>query len=176
MRSGICTVCKAYSTVGTTQPISLMPCCLPSSCSPADFASIPVCLEWRCTPPCTAGCFRPSASFFRTTCPLARLQVTVSKSETFVKPALQGIYGLHQHVPQILHCDVKSPNLVCDTHWRVKVTDFNLSRMMDGAASMTASPMANNPRWQAPEVISQQLFTTKSDVFSFGVVRVMLAH
>ncbi|KAK9798543.1 hypothetical protein WJX73_001372 [Symbiochloris irregularis] len=83
--------------------------------------------------------------------------------------AAKGIYGLHQHVPQILHCDVKSPNLVCDAHWKVKVTDFNLSRMMDGQ-STTASPMANNPRWQAPEVISQQVFTTKSDVFSFGVV------
>ena len=79
------------------------------------------------------------------------------------------MYQLHQHNPQILHCDLKSPNLVCDAHWRVKVTDFNLSRVMDTNA-VSSSLVANNPRWQAPEAIAHQEFSTKSDIFSFGVV------
>ncbi len=37
---------------------------------------------------------------------------------------------LHSHKPPILHRDLKSPNLLVDKHWRVKVTDFNLSSML----------------------------------------------
>ena len=34
--------------------------------------------------------------------------------------AMQGMLQLHTHRPQILHRDLKSPNLVVDKHWRVK--------------------------------------------------------
>ena len=68
--------------------------------------------------------------------------------------ALQGVLQLHSHKPPILHRDLKSPNMLVDRHWRVKVTDFNLSRMVKSGsnnASVT-SLLANNPRWLAPEV------------------------
>ena len=81
----------------------------------------------------------------------------------------QGIFQLHSHIPQIVHADLKTPNLVCDAHWRVKVTDFNLSRVV-GDQTYSASLVANNPRWQAPEVIRTHSFSVYSDVFSFGVV------
>ena len=69
----------------------------------------------------------------------------------------QGVLQLHSHKPPILHRDLKSPNMLVDRHWRVKVTDFNLSRMVKTGstnASVT-SMLANNPRWLAPEVISR---------------------
>ena len=68
----------------------------------------------------------------------------------------QGVLQLHSHKPPILHRDLKSPNMLVDRHWRVKVTDFNLSRMVKAGstnASVT-SLLANNPRWLAPEVDS----------------------
>lgn len=45
--------------------------------------------------------------------------------------------------------------MLVERHWRVKITDFNLSRMVhtgEQNASVT-SLLANNPRWLAPEVI-----------------------
>ena len=87
---------------------------------------------------------------------------------------MQGLYQLHRHVLQIVHCDLMSPNLVCDSHWRVKVTDFNLSRAI-GSDTLSSSMIASNPRWQAPEVVARQEFGIASDAFSFGVVRA-LAH
>ena len=61
---------------------------------------------------------------------------------------------LHSHKPPILHRDLKSPNLLVDKHWRVKVTDFNLSSMLrlDADTAGLDSSIANNPRWLAPEV------------------------
>ena len=61
---------------------------------------------------------------------------------------------LHNHNPPILHRDLKSPNLLVDKHWRVKVTDFNLSSALrsGNTGSSLLSSVANNPRWLAPEV------------------------
>ncbi len=61
---------------------------------------------------------------------------------------------LHNHNPSILHRDLKSPNLLVDKHWRVKVTDFNLSSMLRSDADTygVLSSVADNPRWLAPEV------------------------
>ena len=78
---------------------------------------------------------------------------------------------LQLHSKAIIHRDLKSPNLLVDKHWRVKIGDFNLSRVED-TQEKTTSITANNPRWLAPEVISQQvqllhwpprLFSTSDD-------------
>ncbi|KAK9807281.1 hypothetical protein WJX73_007482 [Symbiochloris irregularis] len=83
--------------------------------------------------------------------------------------AAKGMLQLHSHRPVILHRDLKSPNLVVDKHWRCKVTDFNLSRVMNNT-TVTSSVSANNPRWLAPEAIASQHFSKAADVYSFGVV------
>ena len=61
---------------------------------------------------------------------------------------------LHSHKPPILHRDLKSPNVLVDRGWRVKITDFNLSCMVkcEGMGASVDSLVANNPRWLAPEV------------------------
>jgi len=70
------------------------------------------------------------------------------------RSVIQGMLQLHSHKPPILHRDLKSPNLLVDKHWRVKVTDFNLSSMLrlDADSAGLDSSFANNPRWLAPEV------------------------
>ena len=82
---------------------------------------------------------------------------------------LQGMLQLHSHKPPILHRDLKSPNLLVDKHWRVKVADFNLSRVME-AQTVVSSISANNPRWLAPEVVTDQAYSTAADVYSFGLI------
>lgn len=83
-----------------------------------------------------------------------QLQFAHLAQRSFPYVLLQGVLQLHSHKPPILHRDLKSPNMLVDRHWRVKVTDFNLSRMVKSGstnASVT-SLLANNPRWLAPEV------------------------
>lgn len=69
---------------------------------------------------------------------------------------VQGMLQLHSHPDSILHRDLKSPNLLVDRHWRVKVTDFNLSSMVKSYTNACnhSSTAATNPRWLAPEVTS----------------------
>ncbi|KAM0049681.1 putative protein kinase TKL-CTR1-DRK-1 family [Helianthus debilis subsp. tardiflorus] len=73
------------------------------------------------------------------------------------------------HRMKIAHRDIKSANCLVNKHWTVKICDFGLSRMM------TESPMkdtssAGTPEWMAPELIRNEPFTEKCDIFSLGVI------
>ena len=59
--------------------------------------------------------------------------------------AAKGMLYLHSRVDVVLHRDLKSANLLVDKHWRVKVADFNLSRVMH-ASAVVSSVSATNPR------------------------------
>ena len=85
--------------------------------------------------------------------------------------AAKGMLYLHSHRPTIIHRDLKSPNLLVDGNWNVKVTDFNLSRLADvSQPGVASSVVANNPRWHAPEIIRDAHFTKPGDVYAFGLI------
>ena len=48
-----------------------------------------------------------------------------------------------------------------DAHWRCKISDFNLSRILEDRVVLS-SAMATNPRWLAPEVLEGQPATLES--------------
>ena len=52
---------------------------------------------------------------------------------------------LHSRSPAVLHRDLKSANLLVDKHWRAKVADFNLSRVVQ-ASAVESQATATNPR------------------------------
>jgi serine/threonine protein kinase len=85
--------------------------------------------------------------------------------------AAKGMLALHSHQPPIIHRDLKSPNLLVDGAWRVKVADFNLSKLLEdtGVRSTSLGGMLN-PRWLAPEVLTGGSATAASDTVSMGVV------
>ena len=83
--------------------------------------------------------------------------------------AAKGMLYLHTRAPPIIHRDLKSPNLLVDGLWHVKVSDFNLSRAME-ANSAVSSLQITNPRWLAPEVLKGGRAAVASDVYAFGVV------
>lgn len=82
--------------------------------------------------------------------------------------AARGMAYLHLRTPAIIHRDLKSHNLLVDSSWKVKVCDFGLSRIaVDLHKTMTA---CGTPCWTAPEILRNARYTTKADVFSYGIV------
>lgn len=73
------------------------------------------------------------------------------------------------HRMKIVHRDLKSANCLVNKHWTVKICDFGLSRIMtDSPVGDTSS--AGTPEWMAPELIRNESFSEKCDIFSLGVI------
>ncbi|KAF7138375.1 hypothetical protein RHSIM_Rhsim07G0142400 [Rhododendron simsii] len=81
----------------------------------------------------------------------------------------KGMNYLHTSHPTIVHRDLKTPNLLVDKNWVVKVCDFGLSRMQHHTF-LSSKSIAGTPEWMAPEVLRNEPSNEKSDVYSFGVI------
>ncbi|GMJ02935.1 SUGAR-INSENSITIVE 1, CONSTITUTIVE TRIPLE RESPONSE 1 [Hibiscus trionum] len=81
----------------------------------------------------------------------------------------KGMNYLHRHNPPIVHRDLKSPNLLVDKKYTVKVCDFGLSRLKANTF-LSSKSAAGTPEWMAPEVLRDEPSNEKSDVYSFGVI------
>ncbi|URD89408.1 STYKc [Musa troglodytarum] len=81
----------------------------------------------------------------------------------------KGMNCLHISVPTIVHRDLKSPNLLVDKNWTVKVCDFGLSRLKH-STFLSSKSTAGTPEWMAPEVLRNEKSNEKCDVYSFGVI------
>lgn len=77
----------------------------------------------------------------------------------------QGMRFLHAASPhQVVHGDLKAKNVLIDSNYRAKVTDFGLSAKKRNQASGT-------PFWMAPELLrGDSLNSSKSDMYAFGIL------
>ncbi|KAL3902362.1 MAG: hypothetical protein SGILL_010853, partial [Bacillariaceae sp.] len=76
----------------------------------------------------------------------------------------QGIRFLHSANPLVVHGDLKSKNVLIDSNFRAKVTDFGLSSKRQNQATGT-------PFWMAPELLhGNSVNTAKSDMYAFGIL------
>jgi ephrin-B len=71
-----------------------------------------------------------------------------------------------------IHRDLAARNILLDGNTVCKVADFGLSKELDSDSEYYNATDGKVPvKWTAPEAISNQKYTTSSDVWSFGVVR-----
>jgi len=82
--------------------------------------------------------------------------------------AARGMDYLHSCQPPIIHRDLKNSNLLIDKKWRCKVADFGISRIKPSRTQTMT--LVGTPAYMAPEVISQNRYSEKGDVYSFGVL------
>lgn len=82
--------------------------------------------------------------------------------------AARGMAYLHSGVPPILHRDLKSANILLNESYTAKVCDFGLSRLKAEERSMTGN--CGTVQWMAPEVLANQRYNEKADVFSYGII------
>eukprot|EP00042_Codosiga_hollandica_P048650 m.548184 g.548184 ORF g.548184 m.548184 type:complete len:1017 (-) comp57716_c0_seq2:1606-4656(-) len=90
-----------------------------------------------------------------------------------------GMNYLHNEGPvSVVHCDLKSANVLLSLVHEdgspqleknvLKITDFGLARKFTQTTKLSLT--AGTFQWMAPEVIKSNIFSKRSDVWSFGVV------
>ena len=78
----------------------------------------------------------------------------------------QGINYLHSFKPPILHRDLKSLNILLDKNYVCKIADFGWAKLRDNHMTKLRGTF----QWMAPEVITNEYYTEKADVYSFGII------
>jgi len=81
----------------------------------------------------------------------------------------RGMSYLHSRSPPVVHHDLKPANLLVDSHWTLKVSDFGMSRLKHNTYLSSKSP-GGTPEWMAPEVLRNDPTDERSDVYSFAVI------
>jgi len=89
-----------------------------------------------------------------------------------VKQASKGMYFLHSS--GIVHRDLKSMNLLLDSKWNVKVSDFGLTQFKE-QLKKEGEDGGDRPasiQWTAPEVLNESpnINFEAADVYSFGII------
>ncbi|KAJ3676311.1 hypothetical protein LUZ60_003723 [Juncus effusus] len=79
---------------------------------------------------------------------------------------------LHEHSsPAVIHRDFKCSNVLLDRNFRAKVSDFGMARVgSDKVNGHVLTRVLGTTGYLAPEYASTGRLTTKSDVYSYGVV------
>ncbi|KAI3787015.1 hypothetical protein L1987_41171 [Smallanthus sonchifolius] len=86
--------------------------------------------------------------------------------------AARGLEYLHEKAqPPIVHCDIRSSNVLVFDDFETKIADFGLSNLSsDNAARLHSTRVLGTFGYHAPEYAMTGQITQKSDVYSFGVI------
>jgi serine/threonine protein kinase len=86
-----------------------------------------------------------------------------------VKGTAAGLSILHKHA--LVHRDVAARNILLGENLVPKVSDFGLSRECQKEGSYSSRGLHALPiKWMAPEALSEEKFSSYTDMWSFGIV------
>ncbi|KAF6137782.1 hypothetical protein GIB67_040490 [Kingdonia uniflora] len=85
--------------------------------------------------------------------------------------AAKGLAFLHSAETKVIYRDFKTSNILLDSNYNAKLSDFGLAKDgPTGDKSHVSTRVMGTYGYAAPEYLATGHLTTKSDVYSFGVV------
>ncbi|XP_067856279.1 tyrosine-protein kinase HCK-like isoform X2 [Heptranchias perlo] len=85
--------------------------------------------------------------------------------------AMQIVDGmLYMEENGYVHCDLRSANILLTQTLECKIGDFSLTQKLEGHRYVLLKDEKVAVKWTAPEVFRDESHTTKSDVWSFGIL------
>jgi len=99
----------------------------------------------------------------------------MKEREKYAIDVAKGMAFLHSTTPPIIHRDLKSPNILLkkvqnSPYFVAKIADFGLSRGLVWGVNDFEGREVDNPVWLAPEILRNQPYSEKVDVYAFGII------
>jgi len=79
----------------------------------------------------------------------------------------------HLHDENVVHRDLAARNILLNGSWEPLVSDFGMSRVIQGGAAAERQTTKSNVgpiRWMAPEQLTESAVSSAADVWAFGVI------
>ncbi|XP_076919271.1 G-type lectin S-receptor-like serine/threonine-protein kinase At4g27290 [Bidens hawaiensis] len=101
-----------------------------------------------------------------------RKSIDWSNRYTIIIGIGRGLLYLHQDSRlRIIHRDLKASNILLDKDMNPRISDFGLARSLEGSdTKANTRRVMGTYGYMAPEYTIDGIYSTKSDVFSFGVL------
>jgi len=96
------------------------------------------------------------------------VQLTEKELIAIVAGIAKGMLHLHKH--KIIHRDLAARNILLTEAKQPKISDFGLSRFLQQAQEGKTNSSIGPLRWMAPESLAERVYSTKTDVWTFGIV------
>jgi len=98
--------------------------------------------------------------------------------KNFVRQIVSGLHYLHSH--GVVHRDLKGANILSDGEGNIKLADFGASKHIQGLPliSVNSEPCKSihgSLYWMAPEILKQERYGRKVDIWSLGCVIIEMA-
>ncbi|XP_007901506.2 tyrosine-protein kinase Lyn-like [Callorhinchus milii] len=69
-----------------------------------------------------------------------------------------------------IHRDLRTENILLTEMMSCKIADFGLSKLLKNKSYRLSHDAKVPIKWMAPEIFTDNIYTTKSDVWSFGIL------
>ena len=98
-----------------------------------------------------------------------------SLSELEVCAIMKGVLDsiVYVHSLQKIHRDIKAGNILLTSDGIPKLCDFGVSAQLDDMRMKTGT-VVGSPYWMAPEIMKQDGYDTKVDIWSIGITAIEL--
>ncbi|CAI5468968.1 unnamed protein product [Closterium sp. Yama58-4] len=116
--------------------------------------------------------FVPNGNLYEALHDLSRPPLSFLQRVHIALGVARALHYIHEQAREcMLHRDVKSLNILLTAELQPKLSDFGLSRMLEGGeASFFTHGLSGTRGYLDPEFLTTHRASTKTDVYSFGVV------
>lgn len=97
---------------------------------------------------------------------LMDMKLSEVKIKYYIKQLVDGLYYLQKR--NIVHRDIKPANILLKNDI-IKIADFGFARTLNDSASMMDT-ICGSPLYMAPEILFKTKYSSKSDLWSVGVI------